>query len=100
MTDVVCIYFPTIMDGAVLRWYRTVEAAEAGNEILSASRDGIRVRGYIDDVPEPVMALARHVHRLLAADAGAPVEHLATHRRKHLLGREVEPIQRAEVTGA
>jgi len=37
----VVIRFPTIMDGAVLRWYESVEAAERGAELCSASRNGV-----------------------------------------------------------
>ena len=37
----VVIRFPTIMDGAVLRWYWSIEDAEKGTELCSASRNGV-----------------------------------------------------------
>lgn len=38
----VVIRFPTVMSGIVLRWYRSVEAAEKGEEVCSASRYGVQ----------------------------------------------------------
>lgn len=35
----ICVAFPTIMDGLVLRWYADIAGYEAGRELALASRD-------------------------------------------------------------
>ncbi len=95
---------PTIMDGLVVRWYRDLDAAQAGGAIASmasASRNGVLVHGYLHEVPERVLAEARRAHRLLSErrDADDEVRAMATHRP--VFGRDdLEPIQREEATDA
>lgn len=68
---------PTIMDGQVLRWYPSLDAAERGDEIVSASRNRVEAYGIPSEV-EPVLADARRAHERLAA--GEDVTDMATHR--------------------
>jgi len=79
---------PTIRDGQVVRWYGSEEAAQYGDEMLSVSRNGVRVHAYLDDVPDDVLTQARDAHRVLAA--GGDVGHLATHRKERY--GDLEPI--------
>lgn len=79
---------PTIMDGTVVCWYRPVDVtglgevvprSVAGDELASASRNGVLVRGYLHDV-EQVLPAARAAYELLRANRDADLSHLATHR--------------------
>jgi hypothetical protein len=85
----IVIITPTIMDGAVLRWYVSKSAAENGDESLSASRNGVRVFGYLDDVPAEVLEQAKRAYETLRA--GGDVKNLATHRMS-MFSRVLEPI--------
>jgi len=72
----------TIMDGQVVRWYRSQAHATAHECSVSAS--GPRVSVHDDayqTLPQEWVALAMDVHRQLARDPGANVQHVATHRR-------------------
>lgn len=87
MTDIVCTVTPTIMDGTVVRWYRSVSDAENRNEMLSASRNGVLVRGYLHEVPAEALARANEAFEILR-DKGPRelVQGMATHRRMALGG--------------
>ena len=82
---------PTILEGQVVRWYASETAAQFGDEMLSASRNGVRVVVYLDDVPDDIMSQARLTYRVLAA--GGDVEHLATHRKERY--GDLVPVQKA-----
>jgi hypothetical protein len=72
----------TIMDGRVVRWYRSETHAAAHECSVSASAH--RVSVHDDDyqtLPGEWVALAMDVHRQLARDPDANVGHVATHRR-------------------
>jgi len=78
----VVISFPTIMDGTVLRWYRSERAAEYSREFLSASRNGITTEGVLDARDRPILEQAWIVHEALAADRAADVSVYITHHRQ------------------
>lgn len=63
--DLVVIYTPTVMDGAVVRWYRSEDAAMAGTPILSVSREGIYTPTAMHLVPAGALNQATELHRLL-----------------------------------
>jgi hypothetical protein len=97
----IVIITPTIMDGTVVRWYRPVEVtgidtAEptfiAGEELVSASRNGVRVRGYLDQIGDQVLADARQAYEALRADSDADLSHLATHRRRAMFSDDLVPV--------
>jgi hypothetical protein len=72
----------TIMDGQVVRWYRSQTHAAA--HACSVSASGRRVSVHDDNyqtLPQEWVLLAMDVHRQLVRDPGANVEHVATHRR-------------------
>lgn len=87
---------PTILDGTVVRWYLTAAAADRGHEAVSASRNGIIVKAYLNEVPPEVIAQAEEAYEILRDNGPRElVQDMATHRRK--LGRDgLEPIQREE----
>lgn len=89
--DWVVIYYPTIMDGKVLRWYRSVEAAENGAEVVNASRNGVTVPGLVTMADKPLIEHAFSVHQQLAANRDADVTEFVTHT-KAFFGREVRPV--------
>lgn len=77
----------TIMDGTVVRWFSSVEAATNQRATLSASRRGVALHAeYLTDIPDRWVRHAIEVHRALAADPGADAAGLATHRRRGLFG--------------
>jgi len=86
----------TVMDGPVVRWYRTLAAAELGREYMSASRNGVLVREYLHTVPEAELDAAQAAHRALSASPRADVRDLATHRRDGLSGPLVPVVRPAE----
>lgn len=90
---------PTIMDGTVVRWYRSIEPAMADatlavarGELLSASRDGVLVRCYLHEVPDDVLRAAREAYQQLKRDRNADLRHLATHRRARLFSGELVEV--------
>lgn len=85
----IVIITPTIMDGLVLRWYVSKSAAENGDETMTASRNGVRVNGYLDDVPPEVLEQAKRAYETLRT--GGDVKNMATHRMG-LFSRVLEPI--------
>lgn len=79
---------PTILDGTVVRWFPDMPLSQisAVDAIVTASRNGVRVHSYLDQVePEP-LAAARDACELLRRDRDADVSHLATHTRRGLFG--------------
>jgi hypothetical protein len=89
---VIVIVTPTIMDGQVIRWYATRDAAENGDEMLSASRNGVRIKVYLDDVPEDVLGQAKAAYKELRS--GGDASALATHRMG-LFSRVLTPVEAA-----
>lgn len=77
---------PTIQDGTVVRWYLNESAAELRREVVSASRNGVLVNGYLHEIPAEVMADAQAAYEALRHDRRAEVAHLATHRHRGLFG--------------
>lgn len=91
---------PTIMDGQVVRWYRDSLALDdilSAEPVVSASRNGVLIGGYLHQVPADVLALAQDVHANLARDRNAPVQQLATHRKRRMFG-PYEPIAAEQET--
>ena len=77
---------PTIMDGTVVRWYGSLEAAEnpAICGILSVSRNGVMGGGGY--ITEADWSAAAAVYAQLICNPRADLRHLATHRTKGLRG--------------
>lgn len=88
----IVIVTPTILQGQVVRWYGSEQTAQYGQEMVSASRNGVQVPGFLHDVPDDVMSQAREAYRVLAARGD--VGHLATHRKERY--GDLYPIERAE----
>jgi hypothetical protein len=86
--DPVITVTPTITDGTVVRWYPSLDAAKRHDPVASASRNACVVDG---DVPEEWIRAAEQAHARLSADSDADMSHLATHRRRLLMG-DLEPI--------
>ncbi|MBM0257360.1 hypothetical protein [Micromonospora sp. 4G55] len=87
----------TIMDGAVVRWYRPdmpLDQLLTARPAISASREGVLVNAYLHEVPEFVLALAQNIHATFQRNPNAPVQHLATHRRRGMFG-PYEPVPAA-----
>lgn len=87
MSDPVVIVTPTVMDGTVVRWYRSVAAAEQVRASLSASRRGVAVHAeFLTDIPSAWVEQAVQAHQALAANPRADLSGLATHHRKFMNG--------------
>lgn len=87
----------TVMDGQVARWHRTVEAATIHRAMLSASRNGVSVHAeYLTDVPQEWIDAARAAHAELAADRGADMRRLATHRNRGFGNGPLVPVETTE----
>lgn len=74
----VVIRFPTIMDGIVLRWYRSVEAAEGHKEVCSASRRGVR---WEKDAPADWVNTAEVVALALISNRDLDTSRWETHTK-------------------
>ena len=97
MTDPVITVTPTVMDGAVVRWYRSLHAAQHHRPTLSASRDGVTVHArFLTDIPDQWIDAAKRAHRTLADVHGADLDYLATHRHRGVLNGPLEPVSLSE----
>jgi hypothetical protein len=74
--EFVCVATPTVMDGTVVRWYADLAAHERGEEVASASRNGVRLA---EDVHPRIRDAAEAAHRELARNRDADVRHYTTH---------------------
>jgi len=73
----------TVMDGAVVRWYRNYENANNSRAcLISASRNGVMAAGYI--TPDLFEAAWRIHLRLQATRGRANVADVVTHERAFL----------------
>jgi hypothetical protein len=87
MSDPVITVTATVQHGTVIRWYRSIEAAEDRGPALSASRMGVMVhREYLTDIPAEWIDRAREAHAVLAADRNADLDSWATYSRHGLFG--------------
>jgi hypothetical protein len=80
MNEPVITVTATLMDGQVVRWYRSVEDATIHRSVLSASRSrvGVSVED-LTDVSDEWIAAARAAHAELKASRSADLRRLATH---------------------
>jgi hypothetical protein len=87
---------PTIMDGTVVRWYAHERDLDHYQPAVSASRDG--VMGHDTFITPELFDAAWAAH--LAIKIGADVSHLATHRKRGLMGayEHIEPLVAAAET--
>lgn len=82
-----------VMDGTVVRWFRSLSAAETNRPTVSASRQGVMVHGeYLTSVPEVWIEAARAAHRKLTRAPRADMTSLATHQRRTVLGARSGPL--------
>lgn len=84
--DFVSIAYPTVLDGTVVRWYASLDAADHHDPVATASRHGVEF--LRDEVHPRIQDAARGAHRELAANPDADVRHYCTHE-KH--GRLIRP---------
>lgn len=95
MAEPICVAYPTIMDGLVLRWWADLDAyvdTDGDRELVSASRN--RVSVYAAGVPQEILDAAERAYELLAADRRDEARAMATHRPVRFLSREIVPIVR------
>lgn len=79
----VVVATPTVMDGTVVRWFRSMTAYAHHQPSVSASRARVSVHDdEYQTLPQEWIALAMDVHRQLARDSHANVDHVVTHRRE------------------
>lgn len=81
MTEFVVIVSPTIKDGTVVRWYRSLSAAEDRDQLATASRGGFRFPGLLRAADAELIDTVRDAHGSLATGRIDDVDKLATHRR-------------------
>jgi hypothetical protein len=90
----VVVATPTVIDGTVVRWYRSMAAVRHHQVSVSASRARVSIHDdEYQTLPQEWVALAMDVHRQLAQNPRANVDHVVTHRRH---GDQLIPVQ-AEV---
>lgn len=81
----------TIMDGVVVRWFRSVGHAEVGEAVVAASRHGLTVDigstilplAAVDGLVETVTRAAEVARSI---NLGANPSYLATHRKEGMFG--------------
>lgn len=94
MSEPIVIAFPTIMDGLVLRWYRSEDDIEFfRDEFMSVSRNGCEIYCSASEVPRAAAALAANALELLRWGKDEDARKLATHRFTRFMGRDVELIE-------
>lgn len=93
---IVCTVSPTIDAGTVVRWYRTVAAAEQRWPMIAADRYGVTKGAHLTngEVPPEVVASAELAHATLRDDPKADLSGWATHRREW--SGFLVPVVRAE----
>ncbi|WP_084965258.1 hypothetical protein [Thermoactinospora rubra] len=89
---------PAVMDGTVVRWYRSLAAAETHRPILSASRRGVQTHNdvYLHEIPTQVMQAANAAYETLRRDPDADLKHLATHRHRGPSNGPLVPVEEAD----
>ncbi len=92
-TDLIVIAYPTVMDGLVLRWYRTLAAVDNHREFMSVSRNGCEIYCSASDVPPSAAAVAANALELLRWGKVEDARALATHRFTRFMGRDVKLIE-------
>lgn len=92
--DAVVVVTHTVGDGTVVRWYRTLAAAECHQVLVSASRNGVMIHGsvYLHDIPQHWLAAAEVARVRLTR--GQDVTHFATHRHDRFLNGPLVPVDR------
>lgn len=70
---------PTATDGTAVRWFESYAKWTGRNAILSASRHGVYVHGWLDRIPDELIDKANDAHQILKAHRHANVDHFATH---------------------
>ena len=94
MSAPICIAYPTIMDGLVLRWYANESAWKGGSELASASRNCFIT---FDNCPADVARSADQAHSYLTVRYAASlhprldVSRWVTHTTR-FLDRELTPV--------
>lgn len=89
----VVIVAPTVMDGTVVRWYRSVSAAETSRASVSASRRGVAIHEeFLTDIPTAWVEQAGKAHRVLAANPRADLSELATHHHRRFTNGPIVPV--------
>lgn len=92
-TNWITVATPTIMDGLVVRWYASEQAALQVEPHVSASRN--RVQIHIDgERAQSALPAAENAYRLLAADYNGNydrVKAMATHHHP-FFGGALEPL--------
>lgn len=92
----VVVAVPTVMDGTVVRWFRSMAAWQHHQVSVSASRHRVSVHDdEFQTLPQEWVALAIDVHHHLARDPRTGVGHVVTHRRE-VGSDQLVPVQ-AEV---
>lgn len=89
----VVIVAPTIMDGTVVRWYRSVAAAETSRASVSASRRGVAIHEeFLTDIPPAWVQEAEQAHRALAGNSRADLNRMATHHHRKFMNGPIVPV--------
>ncbi|MEU8362322.1 hypothetical protein AB0C27_40520 [Nonomuraea sp. NPDC048882] len=88
---------PTIMDGTVVRWHRSLSAAECHAPTVTASRHGVMVpNGYVTEVPPEWLQAAMGAYETLRRNRDADMKHLATHRHNIVANGPLVPVEEAD----
>ncbi len=86
----------TIMDGTVVRWYRSVHAAELHHPAVSASHRGVAIHEeFLTGIPSSWVEGAEQAFHALSANTRVDLSHLATHRHRQFLNGPIEEVPRA-----
>ncbi|MGI5286642.1 hypothetical protein ACQEVF_25340 [Nonomuraea polychroma] len=85
-----------IMDETVVRWFRSLDAAQNQRHVMSASRHGVRVEVYLHEIPAEAQRTAHGAYETLRRDRNADVTHLATHVNRGPSNGPLVPIEEVE----
>jgi hypothetical protein len=94
--DPVITVTPTVRDGVVVRWHRSLGHAQTHRPVVSASRRGVAVHAeYITDVPVGWMVAATQAYEALLNDRRADLSYLATHVNRGPSNGPLVPVEEA-----
>ena len=93
--NVICVAYPTIMSGLVLRWYADEQAFREHRQLANAGRECFVT---FEGCPEEVRKLADSAHSYLTVRYAGhhyprlDVSRWVTHRQTSIFSRELEAV--------
>ncbi|MGW6502968.1 hypothetical protein [Nonomuraea angiospora] len=89
----------TFSNETMVRWFRSLEAAQTQRHVMSATRHGVRVEVYLHEIPAEALRAAQNAYEVLRRDRNADVNYLATHVNRGPANGPLVPVEEASSDG-